>query len=127
DVETAWAFTVLPAFYERKSFYAVCIAAFVLAVAGLWRLRLKMLQRQFGLVLEERARIAREIHDTALQGMAGVAFELEGVAKGVGAPVDGDIRRIRRQVEEHIQDTRHSIWDLRVSDGQTLPATLSEF
>ncbi len=40
--------------------------------------RLRTIRRRFDAVTEERARIARDIHDTLAQGFAGVAFQLEG-------------------------------------------------
>ena len=36
--------------------------------------------RGFALVLEERARLAREIHDTLAQGFVGISSQLDAVA-----------------------------------------------
>src|ERR1035438_9046435 len=53
-----------------------CESLFVAAVlAGAWaiyQLRLRQIRSRFGLVLEERARLAREIHDTLAQGFVGI-------------------------------------------------------
>src|SRR5262249_36553632 len=95
----AWSFTILPAFYQTRTFYAVC-AAFALGIGGMaWRLRLSALRRQFARIGEERARIAREIHDSVLQNMAGVALQLEGLTRTARVAPDrvpDDLKAISR-------------------------------
>lgn len=61
--------------------------------------------------LEERNRIARELHDTLAQGFAGTAFALEGVATHLEA---GD-HRIRPQIEMALRMVRHSLTEARRS------------
>ena len=48
---------------------------------GIHLLRLSILQRRFDAITAERARIARDIHDTLAQGFAGVALQLEGASQ----------------------------------------------
>ena len=55
------------------------------AAAGAWHgrstsLRLQQIRSRFALVLEERARLAREIHDTLAQGFVGISSQLDAVA-----------------------------------------------
>ena len=53
------------------------------------------IRSRFALVLEERARLAREIHDTLAQGFVGISSQLDAVAMCMpdettpGAPVSG--------------------------------------
>jgi signal transduction histidine kinase len=47
---------------------------------AVWRRRLLGVERQFQAVLGERARIAREIHDTLAQGFVAVSVQLELIA-----------------------------------------------
>lgn len=54
-------------------------------------LYLKNLQARFAAITAERARIARDIHDTLAQSFAGIAFQLEGAASELGK--DGDSAR----------------------------------
>jgi signal transduction histidine kinase len=66
-----------------------------------------------------------------LQGIAGVALQLEGVAKQTEVsplPLSEDVRRVRRQLERLITEARHAIWDLRTPalETRTLAAALSE-
>jgi signal transduction histidine kinase len=68
-------FSVLPAWYQTIWFRSACIAACGLFLWGLYRLRLRQLERQFNMRLEarvsERTRIARELHDMMLQSFQG--------------------------------------------------------
>ena len=61
--------------------------------------------------LEERNRIARELHDTLAQGFAGTAFALEGVATNLEA----EDHRIRPQIEMALRMVRHSLTEARRS------------
>lgn len=81
--------------------------------------------------LAERARLARELHDTLAQGLAGVAFQLEGVATlftssptAAQQQLDLAIRMVRNGVEE----ARRAIWDMhpQVFDRGSLTTALAE-
>ncbi len=54
-------------FYRRPWFYLLLVALAAAVVYGLYRLRLRRVQGEFNAVLNERNRIAREIHDTLAQ------------------------------------------------------------
>ena len=86
-----WDFSVLPTVYETAAFRAGLVLALALIIVGMWRLRVRRLRKQFTLVLGERARVGREIHDTLLQGMAGVAMQVHSAA----AALDDSQPRIR--------------------------------
>jgi signal transduction histidine kinase len=64
-------FSIAPAYYQTAWFYASCVAAFLAMLWGLYRLRLYQIRREFNAQLdgrvEERMRVARELHDTLLQ------------------------------------------------------------
>jgi signal transduction histidine kinase len=111
----AWAFTILPTFYQTRTFYAVCALAACLLMWGAWQLRVRQVRKQFALVLAERIRMSRAIHDTLLQGLVGLALQINDLSRSLeSSPVARDqISRMRRQVEEYIREARNSIWDLR--------------
>jgi signal transduction histidine kinase len=79
-----WEFSVAPAFYQTPWFYLIGAAGVAVVGWSAWRYRLRMVKREYQLVIAERARLAREIHDTLLQGMAGVALQLHGVLQAPG-------------------------------------------
>jgi len=64
-------FTLLPAFYQTNAFRAAAAAAMLLLLWGLYRVRMHQISREFKAQLagrvDERLRVARELHDTLLQ------------------------------------------------------------
>ena len=124
-------FGVSPMFYQTPWFYALCaVGAFSLGYAS-WRLHARRVRTQFALVLAERIRMSRAIHDTLLQGLAGLALQLDDLSHGVEtapAATGERLRRIRRRVEEYIREARQSIWDLRspVLERRSFPEALRE-
>ena len=114
--ETAFEFSIEPMFYQTRWFSAAIVGLFALAGWGAWRLRLRQVRRAFSITLHERNRLSREIHDTLLQSLVGVALQFDALAGELPASA-GRTRehlvRMRKQVEEHIREARHSIWNLR--------------
>jgi signal transduction histidine kinase/ligand-binding sensor domain-containing protein len=127
-----WGFTIQPAIYQTRWFYAFAALAIVACTVLAWRFRLALMRRQFSLALAERARLSREIHDTLLQSLVGVALQFDGIANALGPSSVGareQLTRIRRQVEAYIREARQSIWDLRspVLETHDLEAALRAF
>lgn len=75
---------------------------------------------QFEAVIGERARMAREIHDTLAQGFAGISVQLEVLNDRLGT-IPGDTRRhleiARDLVRDSLDEARRTVWNLR---SQTL-------
>ena len=69
-------FSIAPAYYQTNWFRASLVAAFFLALWALYRLRLHQLAREFNAQMEgrvdERLRVARDLHDTLLQSFQGL-------------------------------------------------------
>jgi signal transduction histidine kinase/ligand-binding sensor domain-containing protein len=111
-----WGFRIRPMFYQTRWFYLIGLLSIALAAVAGWQVRERLIRRQFSAVLGERTRLSREIHDTLLQNMIGVALQFDELAESVGA-LSADARnkliRARKQAEGHIREARQSIWDLR--------------
>ncbi len=121
----SWRFSVEPVFYQTRWFPAACAGLLALSGWGIWRLRLAQVRRQFAIVLGERVRLSREIHDTLLQSMVGVAVQCEVLAKDVErnpGTVRDTLLRLRRQVESHIREFRQAVSDLRAERDDFLSA-----
>jgi signal transduction histidine kinase/ligand-binding sensor domain-containing protein len=86
---TSEMFRILPRFYERSWFPAVCLLAAVLLVWFGLSLRVKFVSSAIRIRAEERAderiRIARELHDTLLQGIQGLLLTFHVAAEKVPA------------------------------------------
>jgi len=78
---------------------------------------------------EERARIAREIHDTLAQGLTGIALHLEGALNHLEDNPGLARRRLERALEmsrESLEDARRSVLDLRTTPlSKPLPEALA--
>ena len=110
-----WPLTIAPMFYQRPAFFAMCAVALLLLVAAAWQVRLRQVRREFSLVLAERARLGRDMHDTLLQSMAGVALQIDSVSRAPGTTPDSreQLLSIRRELEDSIVDARQTIWNMR--------------
>jgi signal transduction histidine kinase len=112
----ALMFTLKPTFFQRRSSYVFFAVVLGLVVTVAWRLRLRRVHRQFELILAERARMGREIHDTLLQSVVAIALELDDLAEQVdasAAPLKGQFYRLRDQVERYTREARQAILKLR--------------
>ena len=113
---TTWNFSVRPTFYQTKSFYIATVVAATVTIWGLWWMRVRRVRRQYALVLAERVRMSRTIHDSLLQGLVAIALQFDDLSHSleISSPAVRDhIIRIRKNVERYIKDARHSIWELR--------------
>jgi signal transduction histidine kinase/streptogramin lyase len=126
-----WTFRIQPTIYQTKAFF-VFLAILALGVIGLlWNVRLRLIRHQFSLVLAERARLSREIHDTLLQSLVGVALQFDGIARTLdpASTAQQQLVRVRRHVEAYIREARQSIRELRspVLETQDVVTALREF
>jgi signal transduction histidine kinase/ligand-binding sensor domain-containing protein len=127
--EASYSFEILPEFYETAWFRILCGAGIVAAALGIYRLRLRQIRYRFSLVLDERARLAREIHDTLAQGFVGISSQLDAVAMSM-PDEDSSARKFlemaRRMARHSLTEARRSVMDLRASvlEGQDLGAAL---
>ena len=66
-------------------------------------------------VLEERNRMAREIHDTLAQGFTGIVVQLEATEQALeGSPAEAPshLGRAKSLARESLQEARRSVWGL---------------
>jgi signal transduction histidine kinase len=81
--------------------------------------------------LEERTRIARELHDTLEQELAGIAIQLDAVAaKWSDSPqlAGQSLEIVRRMIRRSQAEARRSVWDLRslALENSDLTTAISE-
>jgi ligand-binding sensor domain-containing protein/signal transduction histidine kinase len=105
-----------PHVYRTGWFLALCAALTLTTVWSAYRFRLSQVHDRFDAVLEERNRIAREIHDTVIQGCASTSALLEAVVSldlDEAGPGRALLDSARDQVRETIDEARRAVWDLR--------------
>jgi signal transduction histidine kinase len=81
------AFTIVPAWYQSPWFYVLCAALLISALALLYRVRVAQVRAQTHSRLQarllERERIARELHDTLIQGFQGLILSFEAAMRRI--------------------------------------------
>jgi PAS domain S-box-containing protein len=79
-------------------------------------------------VLEDRSRIARELHDGVIQALFGAGMGLQALAETPGLPkgADGSIARVNQIIDNAMQDLRNYVFDLQPTAliGRDLPGAL---
>jgi signal transduction histidine kinase/ligand-binding sensor domain-containing protein len=125
------AFTLPPYFYQTRWFYLVAAMLTAAAMWGVYQMRVRQLKREFTAVLEERNRIARELHDSLAQGFTSISIHLEAVSAKMGAPHDAareHLNQARLLVRSSLAEARRTVRDLRseLLEAGDLAAALSQ-
>jgi len=116
-----------PFFYRTWWFMAGCLALIALLIYAIYQYRVRHVRARYEAVLEERSRLAREMHDTVIQGCTGVSALLEAVSMNEGdeAKETGLMDVARMQLRSTINEAREAIWNLRrESDAGSLAEKL---
>lgn len=115
-------FTIAPWFYQTIWFAAACALAFLVLVFMFlaWRMRraAERVHLQLTERMDERERIARDIHDTLLQGIQGLLLRLQALVSGM-PPDDRNTATLKdaiTQAREMVIEGRGKIVSLR-GDG----------
>ena len=111
---------ILPAWYQSLWFRCLCVTAFLLLLWAAYLLRLNELKRQFSTVLDarvdERTRIARELHDTLLQSFQGLLLVFQAISNLLpGRPEEAKERleHALDQASDAITEGRDAVHELR--------------
>ena len=119
-------FTVPPTFIQSMWFKGLVIAAMALVLWMLYALRLRYetarLRDRFDTQIAERTRIARDLHDTLLQGMQGMLLSFQALASKL--PRDAGLRqemeRVLDRTQATIREGRDRIHLLRDPEASTM-------
>jgi signal transduction histidine kinase len=101
----------------RHTGVMVAILSLSAIVGAFWmRAIARRKRQQYQAVLNERTRVARELHDTVEQGLAGIALQLEAVAGSFEAAPERARQSLdvaRQMLRYSLEETRRSVMDLR--------------
>jgi len=108
------AFSLAPFFYQRTWFWPLV----AVAIAGLgwlvYQLRIRRLRERYDLILAERSRIARELHDTLIQGFSGITMAMQALAGRLRSSGEREaLEDIIRDAATCLRETRQSVAGLR--------------
>jgi signal transduction histidine kinase len=114
-VEASLEIVQEPHFYRTPWFLACCLVMLALIVWGLYEMRLAQVHSRFQAVLKERNRLAREMHDTVIQGCASVSALLEAHSSMDGlSDKNSDLLEYARvQLRTTMDEARQAVSDLR--------------
>src|SRR5262249_29962509 len=127
NIASALTFRVLPAWYQTIWFRLGVVSLIGAVGAALatfvqrrrHRVQREALARQYAATLAERSRIARELHDTLLSELAGVAMQLGAAAQRVERSTRADstvveaFSTLGSQVRRTLVDARRRVTDMR--------------
>jgi ligand-binding sensor domain-containing protein/signal transduction histidine kinase len=113
---------ILPAWWATWWFRAFAVGLIGCAVLLAYHYRIRQIHRQFNLRLEERVRervrIARELHDSLLQGFEGLLYRLEAVRGMLPKRADEAAQAVSVALDkgdEAIAESRAAVRGLRAS------------
>jgi len=120
DPGTSLQVVILPAWWATWWFRAGYATLFALAIWGAYLIRVRQLSRQLMLRMQERVnertRIARDLHDTLLQGLVSASLQLEVADTKLSAQSGAKplIERISALLRQMIDESRNTLRGLRV-------------
>jgi signal transduction histidine kinase/ligand-binding sensor domain-containing protein len=113
-------FSIDPAYYQTRWFEAACGMAFLALLWGVYRYRVHQIAREYNMRMDERVnertRLARDLHDTLLQGFQGLILRLQALGEMLprGEAKD-ELERTLERADQVVTDSRKTVHDLRLS------------
>jgi signal transduction histidine kinase/ligand-binding sensor domain-containing protein len=119
-------FSIAPAYWQTDWFRALCVLLFMAMLWMLYRMWLRQVAHRFNLRMEERVnertRVARDLHDTLLQSFQGLMLRFQAVYRMLPTCPD-DAREILGsaigEAAQAITEGRDAIQGLRTSTVQS--------
>ncbi|MFI5378552.1 MAG: two-component regulator propeller domain-containing protein [Tepidisphaerales bacterium] len=114
----AASFLLRPHYWQQWWFWPACAAILLACGVAAYRLRIRRIKDRLRLIVVERGRIARELHDTLLQGFSGVTMEMQALRGRLSsADQRAALDDIIRDAANSMQEARRSLAGLRSEQG----------
>jgi signal transduction histidine kinase len=110
------AFSVATPFHRRSWFWLACLAGLFPIALWLHHGRVARLRAQYLGMLTERARVARELHDTLLQGLTAVTMQVNAARNRLPPQAESsqrDLAEIQESVTRCLTESRQAVRGLR--------------
>ncbi|HEX6896842.1 MAG TPA: two-component regulator propeller domain-containing protein [Bryobacteraceae bacterium] len=113
-------FSIEPAYYQTGWFRAAIVAVVLGLAWGLYRLRLHQVAREYNMRLEERVnertRVARDLHDTLLQSFQGLMLRFQVVDELLPeGKAKKELEKALERADQAMAEGRSAVFDLRSS------------
>jgi signal transduction histidine kinase/ligand-binding sensor domain-containing protein len=124
DAGASIHFAIPPAFHQTFLFYAFCGFVGLVILVALYRIRMRQVAAQVRGRLEarlgERERIARELHDTLLQGIQGLIWRFQAASDRIpaGEPARQLMEQSLDRADELLGESRDRVKDLRPATSE---------
>jgi ligand-binding sensor domain-containing protein/signal transduction histidine kinase len=118
----------VPFFWQTWWFLSLSVVVLSLLAWAIYKGRMHQIRLRFRAVLDERGRLAREMHDTVIQGCTSISALLEAIASsqaGNHFPQEQLLGYARIQAQTTINEARHAVWNLRHEDEPALDLAAS--
>ncbi len=127
EADAGVPFSLAYHYYQQIWFWPMCVLALAGATWLAYQLRIRRLREHFSLILTERNRIARELHDTLIQGLSGITMEMQALAARMRSPEErGTLDDIILDAGTCLRETRRSVAGLRSGQQNSGLATAIE-
>jgi len=118
--EAAIAFEVEPSMLQTRWVQLAIVGVVAIVALAIYQLRVQQLHRQFNIGFDarvnERTRIARDLHDTLLQTLHGLMFQFQGVRNLLPGRTDEALKSLDdaiNETEKALAESRDAIQGLR--------------
>jgi signal transduction histidine kinase/ligand-binding sensor domain-containing protein len=119
ELSTPLQIAVVPAFYQTWYFRLICVVLAIWAISAVIRVRARyaadQVRERFSVRMSERERVARELHDTLLQGFQGLLLRFDAVRRSLPerTPITVQMEDALASGDALLVEGRDKIKDLR--------------
>jgi signal transduction histidine kinase len=124
-LNAAVTFEIPPTFVQSGIFVLLCTAGAALLLWAVYSYRMDQMASHVRIGLEERLRererIARELHDTLLQGVQGLIMRFQAIMHQIpgGTPLQAQMELALDRADQVLVDGRDRVRNLRLADEYT--------
>jgi signal transduction histidine kinase len=116
SAESSVHINLRPFFYQEGWFFGLLALAAAAAASAGFALYARQTRTRYAILANERARLARELHDTVIQGCVGVSTLLDAAIRFRdldASEAEALLAQARLQAKETLEEARQAVWDLR--------------